>query len=108
MNDDLLLSFYKRPDHYGKIENIVPVESSNASCGDELHFYIQKNDKNVITEMKYEGAGCSVCLACAEISAEFGEKNGRLITQSELLAFIEMPEDHKRIRCATLSVINNS
>lgn len=108
MNEDLILQYYRNPEHYRVIDGIIPIASLNPTCGDELLFYIRRNDAGEIVDMTYQGAACSVCLASAEIVCEFAEKNKRLMTSEELLKLLEMTPDHKRLRCATLAIISNS
>lgn len=104
MNDDLLLSYYKNPDHFGELSgDILSAEASNMSCGDEIAISVDFSNGE-IKNMQYKGAGCSVCLACAEIAAEFAQLHHRFMTQKELLEKIGMEENHKRIKCASLVI----
>ena len=49
-------------------------EGVNPSCGDDIELFI-KTDSGVITEITYDGIGCSICTASANMLCEALEGN---------------------------------
>ena len=63
-------------DNYKSTKNRRPLESPafrqegvNPSCGDDIELFIQ-SDGEKITDVSYEGMGCSICLASANMLCE--------------------------------------
>jgi nitrogen fixation NifU-like protein len=106
MNKELIIQRYKHPKYFSK--NIIPNgKSINSHCGDEIYVKITVSN-NLVTEAMYNGSGCSICLATADILIE-NILNKEIIdikkiTQPQLFELIGMDEDSGRKRCATLSL----
>jgi nitrogen fixation NifU-like protein len=118
-------------DHYKSTKNRHPLESPshtqegvNPSCGDDIELFI-KTDGTTITEVSYDGMGCSICLASAnmlcealkgssvEEATELLERVKGMLTKREEPDFPEKAEDLEaiqgvadypvRVKCALLS-----
>ena len=60
-------------DNYKSTENRKPLDDAtfsqegfNPSCGDDVTLYL-KTDGDTITDVTYDGMGCSICLASANM-----------------------------------------
>lgn len=64
---DIILEHSTHPPHRGKMANPTHYdEGINASCGDEVEIFLQVRD-GVIQDIKYEGVGCTICMASASM-----------------------------------------
>ncbi|MFW6313674.1 MAG: Fe-S cluster assembly sulfur transfer protein SufU, partial [Spirochaetota bacterium] len=99
-------------------------EGVNPSCGDDIELYI-KSDGEKITDVSYEGMGCSICLASANMLCEtirgmkvdeaerLIERVKGMLTRNEVPDFPDGAEDLEaiqgvanypvRVKCALLS-----
>ncbi len=100
--------YSKYPRHRGKLENYThSYGKGNPSCGDEVKYYVLVEDGR-IKDIRFEGHGCSVSQASADILAEWSK--GRSV--EEVLALEEQVFLDEilggviptRIRCALLSL----
>lgn len=57
-------------------------EGVNPSCGDDIELFI-KSDGEQITDVSYDGMGCSICLASANMLCE--AIKGMKVTEAEAL-----------------------
>lgn len=69
----------------------------NRSCGDELTLFI-RTDGEVISDIGYQGKGCSICIASADILCN--ELNGVPVSQAretarEFLKTLEPGSEHE-------------
>jgi len=103
-----LFIYSKNPRHKGELEHFTHIGSKgNPSCGDEVVFYVRvKNGR--IEAISFEGRGCSVSQASADMLAEW--VIGKTVEEISKLtddAFLEeviggvIPT---RIRCALVSL----
>ncbi|MEI6082820.1 MAG: SUF system NifU family Fe-S cluster assembly protein [Verrucomicrobiota bacterium] len=82
---EIILDHYRRPRNRGKV---VPADlsykDSNPLCGDEIEVTAKIVDGKIV-ELKFDGHGCSICLASSSIMT------GRLIgkTLTEAMNYIE-------------------
>lgn len=64
---EIILEHYKSKENRGKVENAtVTSEGFNPSCGDDLELSI-KVDDGIVSDIRYEGQGCSICCASADM-----------------------------------------
>jgi nitrogen fixation protein NifU and related proteins len=82
---EIILDHYRRPRNRGKIDPAdLKASDSNPLCGDEIEVTAKLADGR-ISELKFEGHGCSISTASASIMTQ------KLIgkTPAEAAAFIE-------------------
>ncbi len=82
---EIILDHYRRPRNRGKVEGAdFQAHENNPLCGDEIDVTAKIVDGKV-TDLKFDGHGCSICLASASIMTQ------KLIgkSMSETLAYIE-------------------
>ncbi len=66
-----LFLYAKYPRHRGKMEEYTHTgKKGNPSCGDEVIYYVKVREGK-IEEVSFEGNGCSVSQASADILAEW-------------------------------------
>lgn len=120
----VILDHNKSPRNYGKIENPDAfAHGNNPLCGDTIDIYL-KIDNNIITDVKFEGAGCAICTSSASMMTEAligkSEKDAeslfdlfhKVLTEDEItelsklgkLAVLAGVKDYPvRVKCATLA-----
>ena len=70
MYDEILLEHNLYPKNRGSIERAdIAKELKNASCGDKIIVPLKLED-GIITEGKFEGVGCAIALASADLMIE--------------------------------------
>ena len=66
-----VIDHYTNPRNVGKIENASGVgEVGNAVCGDIMKMFLEINDEEVITDVKFKTFGCGAAIATSSISTE--------------------------------------
>jgi nitrogen fixation NifU-like protein len=122
---EIILDNYKSTKNRHPLENPShSQEGVNPSCGDDIELFI-KADGQTITDVSYDGMGCSICLASANMLCEalkgstVDEANELLnrvkgmLTRKETPDFPDKAEDLEaiqgvadypvRVKCALLS-----
>jgi nitrogen fixation NifU-like protein len=81
-----VMDHYEHPRNRGELsgQGVVSEETTNASCGDRVHFYLRIND-GFIVEAKWKGGGCAIMTASASKLSEYivGKKVADLAVLSE-------------------------
>jgi len=113
----------RRPKHRGALERPdIEQEGVNPSCGDELRLSLRVEDGR-ITEAAFEGHGCAISQASADLMADAlegrtledanelaagfkrmirGEEVGDELELGDLRALEGIGKLHARVKCATL------
>jgi nitrogen fixation NifU-like protein len=86
----------------------VVFHDSNPLCGDSIDIGI-KIDDNKVTDIKFTGRGCAICMACTSVLTEITKgksiDEARKIEKNDVLS--ELGLEHLqavRIKCALLSL----
>jgi nitrogen fixation NifU-like protein len=67
---EIILDNYKSKKNKMKLEDAeLHQEGANPSCGDDLELYM-KTDGDTVVAVTYEGMGCSICCASANLLCE--------------------------------------
>ncbi|HUX49220.1 MAG TPA: SUF system NifU family Fe-S cluster assembly protein [Spirochaetia bacterium] len=74
LNEDLykeiILDHYKSRKNRKRIETAnLHLEAANPSCGDDIDLYLDVKDGQ-IQDVAFEGMGCSICMASADMMCE--------------------------------------
>jgi nitrogen fixation NifU-like protein len=122
---EIILENYKSTRNKRTLESpAYHQEGVNPSCGDDIELYL-KSDGEKITDASYEGMGCSICLASANMLCDaikgmdvkeaeaLIDKVKGMLTRNEVPDFPDGAEDLEaiqgvanypvRIKCALLS-----
>ncbi len=106
---EMIVDYSRNPINYGKIENHdVTFHDSNPLCGDSIDIDM-KIDDNKVTDIKFHGKGCAICMACSSVLTEITKgksiDEARAIEKHDVLS--ELGLEHLqavRIKCALLSL----
>ena len=106
---EMIVDYSRNPINFGEIENHdVTFHDSNPLCGDSIDIDM-KIDENKVTDIKFHGKGCAICMACSSVLTEITKgKNideARAIEKNDVLS--ELGLEHLqavRIKCALLSL----
>jgi nitrogen fixation protein NifU and related proteins len=105
MNKELIIENFKNPKNYGKLDTKNVSKASNTSCGDEITMFL-KIENGIVTDVKFEAVGCSICIASASLLTEKikGKNINEIKNMKEEypLELIEMEDISPRKTCATL------
>ncbi|QLH04342.1 SUF system NifU family Fe-S cluster assembly protein [Nitrosopumilus oxyclinae] len=106
---EMIVDYSRNPINYGEIENHdVTFHDSNPLCGDSIDIDM-KIDDNKVTDIKFHGKGCAICMACTSVLTEITKgksiDEARAIEKNDVLS--ELGLEHLqavRIKCALLSL----
>ncbi|MBD1934075.1 MULTISPECIES: Fe-S cluster assembly sulfur transfer protein SufU [Cyanophyceae] len=121
----VILEHYKKPRHKGKTNPVHRYQKGhNPSCGDTIELTLHLNDAgNAIEEVKFEGEGCAIAMASADLMADAlrGKSVGEALEmverfQNMMKGQAEFPKEQRklnvmqgvsqfpvRIKCANLT-----
>ena len=105
----MIVERYKNPLHRGELDTVdFEFEDENPLCGDHLHVMVDVGENNIITDAKFEGSGCAISTASADILMEYivGKPLDEVKTmeKEELLELIGIEFGPVRLKCALLSL----
>ncbi len=106
---EMIVDYSRNPLNYGKIEDHdVTFHDSNPLCGDSIDIDM-KIDDDKVTDIKFHGKGCAICMACSSVLTELTKDKNlddvRKIEKNDILS--ELGLEHLqavRIKCALLSL----
>ncbi len=106
---EFLLDHYENPRNRGKIENPdAQMSWGNPGCGDVVTLYLKIDAQGRITDISFEGEGCSISQASVSILTE--KLKGKTISDAEAMSPDDLMEllgrevVMTRPRCAMLSL----
>ena len=98
---EMIIEYSRNPSNFGKIENPqIHRHDSNPLCGDSIDLYVN-TDGTKITEVKFDGKGCAICMACTSVLTEMIQNKNldevKNFQKDELLAELglETPNQNK-------------
>lgn len=66
-----VMDHFRNPRNVGSIENPSGVgEVGNAKCGDIMKIYLEVDDNEIITDVKFETFGCGSAIASSSMATE--------------------------------------
>ena len=106
---EMIVDYSRNPINFGEIENHdVTFHDSNPLCGDSIDIDMKIDDQKV-TDIKFHGKGCAICMACTSVLTEITKGKSlddvRKIEKNDILS--ELGLEHLqavRIKCALLSL----
>ena len=106
---EMIVDYSRNPTNYGKIEDHdVTFHDANPLCGDSIDIDMKISD-NTVTDIKFHGKGCAICMACSSVLTEITKGKSldevRSIEKNDVLS--ELGLEHLqavRIKCALLSL----
>lgn len=68
---EVILDHHRHPRNFGVLEGAhTKVEGYNPLCGDRVEIAIRSANGSLLTECKFRGEGCSICMASASMMTE--------------------------------------
>ncbi|MBM3137942.1 MAG: SUF system NifU family Fe-S cluster assembly protein [Chloroflexi bacterium] len=106
---EVILDHYKNPGQKGHLdESDFTFEDENPLCGDFLHIDIKTDDKGLITDAKFDGHGCAISMASADMLLEslIGKTidDAKQLNKQDILDLLGIELSPVRLKCALLSL----
>jgi nitrogen fixation protein NifU and related proteins len=106
---DFILDHYENPRHHGSLEGATVVRSGgNPGCGDLVTFYLQVEADGHITDISFQGEGCTISQAASSMVSElFAGKMLADVERASTGAILDLmgPEIvGARLKCAMLGL----
>jgi nitrogen fixation protein NifU and related proteins len=110
MNDlyrDLIIDRYKNPQFRGRLDpHQIAFEDENPLCGDHIHVELQVDDAGVVTSAMFEGHGCAISQASADLLMEsvigMNVEEIKQLTKDYVLDILGIELGPVRLKCALL------
>lgn len=104
---EMIIDYSRNPVNFGKMDNPDATHhDANPLCGDSVDIDL-KIDDSKISDIKFHGKGCAICMACSSVLTEITKgkslDEARDISKHDLLG--ELGLEHLqavRIKCALL------
>ncbi len=106
---EMIIDYFRNPANYGTIEDHdVTYHDSNPLCGDSIDIDM-KIDGDTVSDIKFHGKGCAICMACSSVLTEMAKGKGidevRGIGKDDILGELGLGNlQAVRIKCALLSL----
>ncbi len=104
-----LLDHYEHPRNRRKIEGAsIEFEGGNPGCGDIIHMFATVDEHDCITDVSFEGEGCTISQAAASIVTEMVA--GKSLEDLDGMNYQTLVEElgsevvAPRIKCAVLAL----
>ena len=106
---EIILDHYKNPAFKGSIaDSDYSFEDENPLCGDQLHIDLKTDDKGKITDARFEGHGCAISMASADMLLEslIGKsiEDVKKLSKQDILDMLGIELSPVRLKCALLSL----
>jgi nitrogen fixation NifU-like protein len=105
---EFLLDHFNNPRNKGPLEDPdILVNGGNPGCGDVVTLYLKLDNQDRITDIKFEGHGCTISMAAASFLTETVQ--GKTLEQVRQMSYDELIDTlgrevvQSRLRCATLA-----
>lgn len=106
---EILLDYYENPRNRGSLDDAqLHATGGNPGCGDLVTMYARVDDQNRLSEVHFDGTGCTISQAAASMLTEVVE--GKTLDELEAMSYEEMIDllgrevVQVRSRCATLGL----
>jgi nitrogen fixation NifU-like protein len=106
---ELIIDRYKNPHFRGTLDpNDISFEDDNPLCGDHIRIDIRVNGDNRVSEVAFDGHGCAISQATADLLAEsiVGKSIDEVkkINKQDVLDMLGIELGPVRLKCALLSL----
>ena len=106
---ELIIDRYKNPRFRGNLDpHDYSYEDDNPLCGDHIRIELRVDDNDVVTEAVFEGKGCSISQASADLLVEsvIGKSIDEVkqLTKEDVLDLLGIELGPVRLKCALLSL----
>jgi nitrogen fixation NifU-like protein len=106
---ELIIDRYKNPYYRGELDpNDYTYEDDNPLCGDHIRIDIRVDDNDIVTEAVFNGRGCSISQASADILVEsihgMSLVDVKQMNKDDVLDMLGINLGPVRLKCALLSL----
>ena len=106
---EIIIDRYKNPHYRGELDpHDISYEDDNPLCGDHIRIELRVNDEGVVTEAAFDGKGCSISQASADLLVEsvIGKPVDELkqLNKDDVLDLLGIELGPVRLKCALLSL----
>lgn len=104
---EMIVDYSRNPVNFGRLEDPdVTYHDANPLCGDSIDMAL-KIDDSVISDIKFHGHGCAICMACSSVLTEITKgktlDDARNISKHDVLGELGLERlQAVRIKCALL------
>ncbi|BAM46945.1 MAG: SUF system NifU family Fe-S cluster assembly protein [Amphibacillus sp.] len=96
----VIMDHYKNPRNHGTLpDNSLTLEMNNPTCGDRIEIHLMIEDDR-ITDVKFEGEGCSISLASASMMTE-------AIKGQKLIDALKMSESFSKLMLGEIDELSD-
>ncbi len=106
---EFILDHYNHPRQKGTLDDPdILVNGGNPGCGDVVTLYVKLDDDDRITDVKFDGQGCTISMAASSLLME--KVLGKTLAQVDAMDYGELIDElgrevvQSRLRCATLAM----
>lgn len=106
---EFILDHYHNPRNKGKLDDPdILVNGGNPGCGDIVTLFAKLDDQDRITDVRFDGQGCTISMAAASLLTE--KLIGKTIAQVDAMTYEALLDElgrevvQSRLRCATLAL----
>ena len=104
-----ILDHFNSPRNKGEIKNSdIKHKEFNPFCGDQIEITSKINNKKEITDIKFQGKGCSISQASASMLTELVKNKSieevKKLTKEDILDLLNIPIGPVRLKCALLGL----
>ena len=106
---EIILDYYRYPRNKGKLPHPqIQARDSNPLCGDIVEMQLELDEKNAVSDVKFNGQGCAISQASASMLTELVKgktvDDVRKISKEDVLSLIGGQLTAVRLKCALLSL----
>jgi len=106
---ELIIERYKSPHYRGHLDpHDIQFEDDNPLCGDHIEITIRVNGDNKVTEAAFDGKGCAISQASADLLVEsiHGKSLDEIkaMNKDDVLDLLGIELGPVRLKCALLSL----
>ena len=105
----LIIERYKTPYYRGHLDpHDIFFEDDNPVCGDHIEVTVRVDDENIVTEAAFDGHGCSISQAAADLLVESIRGKTldevKTLTKDDVIELLGIDLGRVRQKCALLSL----
>ncbi|MEW6405938.1 MAG: Fe-S cluster assembly sulfur transfer protein SufU [Chloroflexota bacterium] len=106
---EVIIEHYKNPLYRGKLDpHDISFADNNPLCGDHIQIDLRVDDKNIVTDARFDGHGCAISQASADLLVEsiIGKPLDEVkkLNKDYILEMLGIELGPVRLKCALLSL----
>ncbi len=106
---EVIIEHYKNPSYRGKLDpHDISFADNNPLCGDHIQIDLRVDEKNIVTDARFDGHGCAISQASADLLVEsiIGKPLDEVkkLNKDSILEMLGIELGPVRLKCALLSL----